>query len=729
MSRSRATLTVIAVAVIALVASTRSSEALHRRTPAFLQITEQSSGAPGAPSFAGRSNVLLFESDGDLLGNGNETSQIFVFDLAGRVKKQLPSLYQVTFGTAGSHAPSGAKRAKVLAFHSDADLLGNGSTGRQIFASTTAKWKKALVPLFQVTRGPGTSFDPVVSEAGKYMAFSSTDDLLGDGLAPGVHLYVTDLRRLAKGSCPGYPCPGDGNPGLVLASPEEPLGVAIDKNGRRVAFASRADAAGTGCGVGTSQIFTWAADTGVIEQVTCGAADSRHPAFTRNYRGLVFDSDADLVGTSAGHTQIFHLDLFAAPHILTQVTFGSDGDSSDPAPNGTASRERHFFVSTADLTGAGGAGTRRVYMFEEGKPLLRLTDGQEILSRLTGQFLFGVFTSDADLVGNGNDTPQLFLVNAYAAPQVDPTPTPTVTYTPTPTATPTPGPQLQRIALAPATTTVSVGDDETYTATGYFGDGTTQNITQLVTYVSSAPSVAAATNPVGNHSRVDAVAPGMATISAFDPGSGVSSSDTGDDATMHVLGALVRIVVTPTTKTLSIGEFQFYTAIGHYSDGGTQNLTQQVTYVSSDTGVAVAANTPGTKSQVDAVGAGTATISAFDPATGVSSSDTGDDATLTVNGPLESITLTPVTKTLGVGGFETYTATGHYGGGGTQNITQQVTYASSDPGVAVAPNTSGNKSRVDAVGPGMATISAVDPATGVSSTTSGGDATLTVVAP
>lgn len=49
--------------------------------------------------------------------------------------------------------------------------------------------------------------------------------------------------------------------------------------------------------------------------------------------------------------------------------------------------------------------------------------------------------------------------------------------------------------------------------------------------------------------------------------------------------------------------------------------------------------------------------------------------------------------------------------------------------VAQTPNTPGNKSLVNAVGPGMATISATDPGTGISSTPSGGDATLTVVGP
>jgi hypothetical protein len=43
------------------------------------------------------------------------------------------------------------------------------------------------------------------------------------------------------------------------------------------------------------------------------------------------------------------------------------------------------------------------------------------------------------------------------------------------------------------------------------------------------------------------------------------------------------------------------------------------------------------------------------------------------------------------------------------------------------PNAEGDKSRIEAVGVGTATISAVDPATGIGSTVGGGDAKIDVV--
>jgi len=73
-----------------------------------------------------------------------------------------------------------------------------------------------------------------------------------------------------------------------------------------------------------------------------------------------------------------------------------------------------------------------------------------------------------------------------------------------------------------------------------------------------------------------------------------------------------------------------------------------------------------------------------------------------------------------------FTVTGHFAGGLDQNLTQKVIYSSNDLAVAIATNQDGNRSLVEAVGEGTAAISATDPGTGITSSASGGDATLTV---
>ena len=91
--------------------------------------------------------------------------------------------------------------------------------------------------------------------------------------------------------------------------------------------------------------------------------------------------------------------------------------------------------------------------------------------------------------------------------------------------------------------------------------------------------------------------------------------------------------------------------------------------------------------------------------------------------PLVSISLVPdVTKDkkISVGEFANFTATGHYQNGAEKNLTQKVNYTSSDPTVAEAPNTPGNKGRVDGIKPGVVTITATDPDTNISSDDTGG---------
>ncbi len=298
---------------------------------------------------------------------------------------------------------------------------------------------------------------------------------------------------------------------------------------------------------------------------------------------------------------------------------------------------------------------------------------------------------------------------------------------PTATATPVPSGNVVAIHISPQTRYVSPGGSATFTATADLVGGGTENYTQKVVWTSNNPDVALAANAVNDRSRISAVHPGIATIAASDPVTGVTSTTSGDDAAFNVPGSLLSIAVTPAAVALNVGEAKSLVATGTFEGGVTRNITQQLTYASSDPSVVVATNLDGNKSRVEAAAQGSAGISAVDPVTGVSSTDSGGDGAVTVLGALESITLSPLTKTRPAGQSQSYVATGHYAGGVTLNITQDVDYASSDPSVAVAPNTPGNKGRIDTVAPGTAVISASHPS-GVTTTVGGNDATLTVSA-
>jgi hypothetical protein len=183
-------------------------------------------------------------------------------------------------------------------------------------------------------------------------------------------------------------------------------------------------------------------------------------------------------------------------------------------------------------------------------------------------------------------------------------------------------------------------------------------------------------------------------------------------------GVIVRLELKPTEKTISVGEFANYTATGFDAQGNSKNMTQKVEYASSDPTVAEAPNTEGNRGKVNGLKPGVVTITATDPVTHVSTTGTGGvSGQLTVQGALVSISLKPLDKNAAVGDNVNYTATGQLSDGNTKNLTQKVVYSSSDTNVAICPNADGNKGLVQAVGVGVAIISAKDPVTQIETTT------------
>jgi hypothetical protein len=429
-----------AAGIALLFGSAHLALALHRHTAAQVQVTTAPSQTIGGQAFAGQGAILTFHSDADLMGNGNTVPQVFVFDLGERSKKKKKGLYQVTSADQACLDPTAAKRARVLGFVSTGDILGNGSTGRQIFVSTRAKWKLGKVPLFQLTRGPGESFAPKVSGNGRAMFFSSNADLNGQSLTPGNHLYRSELRQFLRSKCAGYPCPS--GPGIVPAgldtvTPFEAFNPSPSFLGNLVAFESTGDVAGNGCVNGSRQIFVKDYVDGSFEQLTFGTGDSRNPVITGDGSRVVFESDADLLGTGSTKTQVFLADRSQNPPKLTQLTFGTDGNSTKPsfAILTSGGFNRVVFLSDANLTGTGTPGTNQVYVLDE---LIRLAQitlvTDSITTPPTAVFSFVSFPNKNDLTGE-NPTLQshLFLVNTFRfLGPVPGTPAPT----PTPVASP-----------------------------------------------------------------------------------------------------------------------------------------------------------------------------------------------------------------------------------------------------------------------------------------------------
>lgn len=206
---------------------------------------------------------------------------------------------------------------------------------------------------------------------------------------------------------------------------------------------------------------------------------------------------------------------------------------------------------------------------------------------------------------------------------------------------------------------------------------------------------------------------GVTTITAAHPSSGVSGS-----TTLTVSSAeLVSIAVAPPAPAAPVGAPTQLTAVGTYTDGTTQDLTSIVAWSSSNELVASVSSAAGSKGVARGLSTGSTTITATDPATGISATT----ALTVTQARMVSIAVTPTAPSVPLGSTKQFTATGTYTDGTVQDVTAAVTWSSSQAGVASISNAGASNGLASSATPGTTTIQAADAATGIA-----GSTTLTV---
>jgi urocanate hydratase len=271
---------------------------------------------------------------------------------------------------------------------------------------------------------------------------------------------------------------------------------------------------------------------------------------------------------------------------------------------------------------------------------------------------------------------------------------------------------LVSIEVTPATLSIPKGVNRQFTATGIFSDNSTQNLTAQVNWTSSNNSIAAVSNAAGSQGLASSVAAGSTTISA------TSGSISGSTSLTVTSATLVSIAVTPATPSIANGLGEQFTATGTYTDNTTQNLTTQVIWASSDTSTANVSNAAGSQGLASSAAPGSTVISA-------ASGQISGSSTLTVtSATLVSIAVTPANPSIADGLSEQFTATGTYTDNSTQNLTTQVTWASSNTSVSTISNAGGSQGLASSAAAGNTTISAVSGAISGSTTLTVTSATL-----
>jgi hypothetical protein len=148
---------------------------------------------------------------------------------------------------------------------------------------------------------------------------------------------------------------------------------------------------------------------------------------------------------------------------------------------------------------------------------------------------------------------------------------------------------LTSIQVSPGTATAGAGDTAQFTAIGTYtnskkGTQYTENLTSEVTWSSSVTSVAT----VNSAGLATGVSAGSTTITATDGGiAGTATLTVGGTTGVNTLTSITVIPAAGLQIVQDAGETAQYIAIGNYTGTpATQDLTDQVTWVSSDVLVA-----------------------------------------------------------------------------------------------------------------------------------------------
>jgi uncharacterized protein YjdB len=245
---------------------------------------------------------------------------------------------------------------------------------------------------------------------------------------------------------------------------------------------------------------------------------------------------------------------------------------------------------------------------------------------------------------------------------------------------------LQTISLTPLTASIATGQTQAFNANGLFSDGSQTDITNAVSWASSATNFAT----VDQAGLATGASAGASTISAS------SGAATPGTAALTVTPAvLTEVDIAPDAQYIPVGGQLQLSLTGSYSDGSTQDITANAIWSSSDP-----------------------TLASVDPGTGIVSgvaNSNNNPVTITATfGSISntttvyvtdavpvSIQLTPSTSSIASGTTQQYSANVVYSDGSLQPVTAGLSWLSSSASVA----------GVDATGlatglaPGQTTIS------------------------
>lgn len=276
-----------------------------------------------------------------------------------------------------------------------------------------------------------------------------------------------------------------------------------------------------------------------------------------------------------------------------------------------------------------------------------------------------------------------------------------------------------KVIMIPITDTAKpflpAGMQEQLACVGNFTDGDDYDLTDDVLWSSTNPAVATVSNDPGSWGLVTGVSVGDAEITATFIEKGVKGMgrDVRAGFKLSVTNATLKsIQVTSSSSTLPKGNSMSFVATGIFSDKTTMDISSVVTWTSSNAAFVTISNAPGTHGLATAVAPGAVTIAAT--YMGIS----GSKPLTATAAVLVSIQVNLPAPSVACGFPQQFTAVGVYSDKTTLNITTAVTWQSSNLAVATISNAAGSNGLASTLSTGSSIITATDPATGISGTSS-----------
>jgi hypothetical protein len=263
--------------------------------------------------------------------------------------------------------------------------------------------------------------------------------------------------------------------------------------------------------------------------------------------------------------------------------------------------------------------------------------------------------------------------------------------------------EIVSMTVLPDHAVIPLGQNKQLTATGILSDGSTADVTRDVNWMSSNPSVALVGNTPGQQGTVFSKSTGVSIITIRDPASGIKGT-----SKVSVTGKeLVSINIETDSLEIPLGAKLTLKAIGLFSDGSREDITESGTWSSEAPAVIAVMDNPGKKGGVTAASMGMASITFSD-----APSENRKTISLSVTSPkLKSIRIDPISPVIYLGDMQQFKAIGEFTDGTRKDMTESVEWNSSDPTLASIRNNPGRKGLATVLAVGSSIITAIHPET------------------